>query len=133
MSPSSRRLVGGFFIAFALTLGSFVCAAAYVRNKARAIGSAAESIAQNASLSVQRLALMQSDIRRLEVSVDDALDVAETRQVALTLGSTSWSEALGVLAEWSAYATLPHYSGEQPIALGIIHILDNVNGAMTRF
>lgn len=105
MNPdSSRRLSVQLMVAFALTVVCFVTGTAVAEYRARGIETAAQSIANVAVPAIDHLARARSELRHIEVLLDDIADRDERATPAALREARQTFER-----EYDAYLALPPY------------------------
>jgi signal transduction histidine kinase len=113
-SPSVSRKAGRVLVvAIVLTAASFI-GSTYVSERAAAgIHADAQAIIDNSSPSVAHLSSLRTDLRRLEVEVDDFVDRAVAGLPPSDGGRAAITTTIDRLfGEWDAYIRLPAFPGE---------------------
>lgn len=130
-----RRAELWLLVAFILTVAAFLITAIIVERAETGIGSAAESIATNSAPSLAALSDMRTELRHVEVLVDDYLDslLPGTRKV---VEEPSW-EAIHVGRaaldrSWERYLALPVYPDERKVQPQITEQLAQVQSDVNR-
>jgi signal transduction histidine kinase len=111
MNPGSpRRLAVQLVVAFALTVACFVTGTVVAEYRARGIESAAQSIANVAVPAIDHVARARSELRHVEVLLDDFAHGGEGAAPATLLETRQTFER-----EYDAYLALPPYRGERAL------------------
>jgi signal transduction histidine kinase len=122
---SSRRLAVQLVVAFALTVICFVTGTAVAEHRARGIETAAQSIASVAVPAIDHLARARSELRHMEVLLDDFADGGERETPATLLEARQTFER-----EYAAYLALPTYHGEPALWNRIAARISEMNASV---
>jgi signal transduction histidine kinase len=102
-------------VSFGLTVTGFLLSTLFSELQARGISEAAESIATNAAPSIEHLSRIRTELRHMEVRLDDCVDRAVLAGEPARGREEIQSSRRLLDQEWKLYVSLPSYPGEQAL------------------
>jgi signal transduction histidine kinase len=119
---------------FGLGIPSFIASTIIVRSRAAGIGTAAEGLAINSEPSLGHLSAMRTQLRHMEVTLDDWADRVALGQPRGHGDEAVRAERAELEHEWEAYLKLPLTPAEREHSAGIgdeLQAMDSSLGVVT--